>query len=216
MVGLIGNKVGSTQVLLKDGKFLQATLIKISSAIITGIKTKDTHGYDAVQVGFQSIKESKLSQGEKGNLNKSTNILLKVLKEYKVNDTDHFKLGAPLTIDYFKPGQFVDIRGYSIGKGYSGTIKRHNFSRGPMTHGSKNHRAPGSIGQGSTPGRVFPNKKMPGQQGNRRVSISNLEILEINKKYNLVVLKGSIPGKMGNLVNIVPSNKLKFSSIKVS
>jgi large subunit ribosomal protein L3 len=127
------------------------------------------------------------------------------LKEFKVNETNEFEIGQVLNVDSFSPGQLVNIRGKSIGKGFSGLQKRHNFTRGPMTHGSKNHRAPGSIGMGTTPGRVLPGKKMAGQLGNKITTIKKLKVIQINSEENILVIKGSVPGKPGNLLSIVPS-----------
>jgi large subunit ribosomal protein L3 len=127
------------------------------------------------------------------------------LKEFKVNDTNEFEIGQILNVDSFSPGQLVNIRGKTIGKGFSGLQKRHNFTRGPMTHGSKNHRAPGSIGMGTTPGRVLPGKKMAGQLGNKITTIKKLKVIQINSEENILVIKGSVPGKPGNLLSIVPS-----------
>jgi len=127
------------------------------------------------------------------------------LKEFQGNEIEKFEIGQVLNVESFSPGQLVNIRGKSIGKGFSGLQKRHNFTRGPMTHGSKNHRAPGSIGMGTTPGRVLPGKKMAGQLGNQITTIRKLKIIQINSKENILVIKGSVPGKPGNLLSIVPS-----------
>ena len=131
---------------------------------------------------------------------------LKYLKEFRVNQEDKFEIGQVLDVNNFTPGQLVNIQGKSVGKGFSGLQKRHNFTRGPMTHGSKNHRAPGSIGMGTTPGRVLPGKKMAGQLGNKITTIKKLKIIQVNSKENILIIKGSVPGKPGNLLSIVPSN----------
>jgi large subunit ribosomal protein L3 len=128
------------------------------------------------------------------------------LKEFKITEPDEFSIGQVLNVDSFSPGQFVNIKGKSIGKGFSGLQKRHNFTRGPMTHGSKNHRAPGSIGMGTTPGRVLPGKKMAGQLGNKIITIKKLKVIQINSEENVLVIKGSVPGKPGNLLSILPSD----------
>ena len=140
-----------------------------------------------------------------GHLQKSNIQPLKYLKEFRLNGEDEFQIGQILNVDSFLPGQLVNIQGKSIGKGFSGLQKRHNFARGPMTHGSKNHRAPGSIGMGTTPGRVLPGKKMAGQLGNKILTIRKLKIIQINSEENILVIKGSVPGKPGNLLSIVPS-----------
>lgn len=137
-----------------------------------------------------------------GHLSKSNLPPLKHLREYRVTSTESFNISQNITVDLFKVGQKVNISGNTIGKGFSGTVKRHNFTRGPMTHGSKNHREPGSIGQGSTPGKVHKGKKMAGRLGANKTTIKQLEIIYINSKDNLLVIKGSVPGKSGNLLNI--------------
>jgi large subunit ribosomal protein L3 len=141
-----------------------------------------------------------------GHLQKSNIQPLKYLKEFKITEAHEFSIGQVLNVDSFSPGQFVNIRGKSIGKGFSGLQKRHNFNRGPMTHGSKNHREPGSIGMGTTPGRVLPGKKMAGQLGNKITTIKKLKVIQINSEENLLVIKGSVPGKPGNFLSIVPSD----------
>jgi large subunit ribosomal protein L3 len=143
-----------------------------------------------------------LSKPALGHLQKSSSPPLKYLKEYSVDSPDNFTLADKITVNLFKIGQMVSISGNSIGKGFAGTIKRHNFTRGPMTHGSKNHREPGSIGQGTTPGRVFPGKKMAGRLGGKQTVIKNLKIVYINEENNLLVVKGAVPGKTGNLLSI--------------
>ena len=137
-------------------------------------------------------------------MQKSNIQALKYLKEFRVEDENQFEVGQVLTISLFSPGQFVNIKGKTIGKGFSGLQKRHNFTRGPMTHGSKNHRAPGSIGMGTTPGRVLPGKKMAGQLGNKITTIKKLKVIQLNLEENILVIKGSVPGKPGNLLSIVP------------
>jgi large subunit ribosomal protein L3 len=141
-----------------------------------------------------------------GHLQKSNIHPLKYLKEFKITEEDEFSIGQVLNVDSFSPGQFVNVRGKSIGKGFAGLQKRHNFTRGPMTHGSKNHRAPGSIGMGTTPGRVLPGKKMPGQLGNKIITVKKLKVIQTNSEENILVIKGSVPGKPGNLLSIVPSD----------
>ena len=208
MLGILGNKVGMTQLFAEDGTANPVTVIKVGPCTITQIKSIATHGYDAIQIGYQQTPEKKLTKPELGHLKKANVTPLKYLKEYRVSNIEEFELGQIIDVKNFKEGDFVDVSGKSIGKGFSGTQKRHNFTRGPMSHGSKNHRAPGSIGQGSTPGRVYPGKKMAGQMGGKQVTMSKLKILNIDTKENLLIVKGAIPGKPGNLVNIIPTKKL--------
>ena len=172
---------------------------------MTQVKTLNKDGYDSIQIGYGNVPSKALTQPELGHLQKSNIQPLKYLKEFKVKEDGEFKIGQVLNVDSFSVGQLINVRGKSIGKGFSGLQKRYNFTRGPMTHGSKNHRAPGSIGMGTTPGRVLPGKKMSGQLGNKITTIKNLKIIQINVAENILVIKGSVPGKPGNLLNIIPS-----------
>ena len=204
-IGLLGNKIGMTQIFDESGNIIPVTVLKVGPCIITQIKTKSKDGYNSIQIGYGNVSSKTLTQPELGHLQKSNIQPLKYLKEFKVNETDEFKIGQVLNVDSFSPGQLIDIQGKSIGKGFSGLQKRHNFARGPMTHGSKNHRAPGSIGMGTTPGRVLPGKRMAGQLGNKITTIKKLKVIQINLEENILVIKGSVPGKSGNLLSIVPS-----------
>ena len=204
-IGLLGNKIGMTQIFDDSGNIIPVTILKVGPCVITQIKTQLNDGYNSIQIGYGNISKKKLTQPELGHLKKFEIQPLKYLKEFRVNDSEDFEIGQILNVDSFSPGQLVNIRGKSVGKGFSGLQKRHNFSRGPMTHGSKNHRAPGSIGMGTTPGRVLPGKKMAGQLGNKIATIRKLKIIQINSEENILVIKGSVPGKPGNLLSIVPS-----------
>ena len=204
-IGLLGNKIGMTQIFDESGNVIPVTILKVGPCIITQIKTQLSDGYNSIQIGYGNVSSKKLTQPELGHLKKSDIQPLRYLKEFRVNDSEDLKIGQVLNVDSFLPGQLVNIRGKSIGKGFSGLQKRHNFARGPMTHGSKNHRAPGSIGMGTTPGRVLPGKKMAGQMGNKITTIRKLKIIQINPEENILVIKGSVPGKPGNLLSIVPS-----------
>jgi large subunit ribosomal protein L3 len=204
-IGLLGNKIGMTQIFDESGNIIPVTILKVGPCVITQIKTKSKDGYNSIQIGYGNVSSKTLTQPELGHLQKSNIQPLKYLKEFKVNETDEFKIGQVLNVDAFSLGQLINIRGKSIGKGFSGLQKRYNFARGPMTHGSKNHRAPGSIGMGTTPGRVLPGKKMAGQLGNKITTIKKLKIIQINTEENILVIKGSVPGKPGNLLSIVTS-----------
>ena len=205
-IGLLGNKIGMTQIFDDSGNIIPVTILKVGPCIVTQIKTEAKHGYDAIQVGYNAISNKALTQPELGHLQKSNIHALKYLKEFRVTDLTEFEVGQILNVDLLSSGQLVNIKGKTIGKGFSGLQKRHNFTRGPMTHGSKNHRAPGSIGMGTTPGRVLPGKKMSGQLGNKITTIKKLQIIQVNLDENILVIKGSVPGKPGNLVSITPSN----------
>ena len=205
VVGLLGNKIGMTQIFDESGNIIPVTILKVGPCVVTQVKTKSKDGYDSIQIGYGNVSSKALTQPELGHLQKSNIQPLKYLKEFKVNNTDEFQIGQVLNVESFAQGQLVNIRGKSVGKGFSGLQKRHNFTRGPMTHGSKNHREPGSIGMGTTPGRVLPGKKMAGQLGNKITTIKKLKVIQINSEENILVIKGSIPGKPGNLLSIVPS-----------
>lgn len=207
-VGLLGNKIGMTQIFDESGNIIPVTILKVGPCVVTQIKTKERDGYDSIQVGYHNVLSQSLTQPELGHLQKSNIQPLKYLKEFRItSDNDqNFEIGQVLKVDLMSPGQFVNIKGKSVGKGFAGLQKRHNFTRGPMTHGSKNHRAPGSIGMGTTPGRVLPGKKMAGQLGNKMATIKKLEIIQLNLEENILILKGSVPGKPGNLLSIIPAN----------
>lgn len=204
-VGLLGNKIGMTQIFDESGNIIPVTILKVGPCVVTQVKTKSKDGYNSIQIGYGNVSTKALTQPQLGHFQKSDIQPLKYLKEFQTTEENEFSIGQILNVDSFSPGQLVNIRGKSIGKGFSGLQKRHNFARGPMTHGSKNHRAPGSIGMGTTPGRVLPGKKMAGQVGNKITTIKKLKIIQINLKENVLVLKGSVPGKPGNLLSIVPS-----------
>ena len=205
-IGLLGNKIGMTQIFDESGNIIPVTILKVGPCVVTQVKMKSKDGYDSIQIGYGNVSSKSLTQPELGHLQKSNIQPLKYLKEFRITEEDEFSIGQILKVDSFSAGQFVNIRGKSIGKGFSGPQKRHNFTRGPMTHGSKNHRAPGSIGMGTTPGRVLPGKKMAGQLGNKMTTIKKLKVIQTNLEENILVIKGSVPGKPGNLLSIVPSN----------
>ncbi len=204
-IGLLGNKIGMTQIFDESGNIIPVTILKVGPCVITQIKSKLKDGYDSIQIGYGNVSSKALTQPELGHLQKSNIEPLKYLKEFRVSENHEFKIGQILNVDSFTPGQLLNIRGKSIGKGFSGLQKRYSFTRGPMTHGSKNHRAPGSIGMGTTPGRVLPGKKMAGQLGNEMITVKKLKVVQVNLEENILVIKGSVPGKPGNLLSIVPS-----------
>ena len=160
-VGLLGNKIGMTQIFDESGNIIPVTILKVGPCIVTQVKTKAKDGYDSIQIGYGNVSAKSLTQPELGHLQKSNLQPLKHLKEFQITDPNNWEIGQVLNVESFIPGQFVNIQGKSIGKGFTGLQKRHNFTRGPMTHGSKNHRAPGSIGMGTTPGRVLPQTPNP-------------------------------------------------------
>ena len=205
-IGLLGNKIGMTQIFDESGNIIPVTILKVGPCIVTQIKTEMKDGYNAIQVGYSNASKKSLTQSELGHLHKSNIQPLKYLKEFRVDSVDGFEVGQVLNVDLLSINQLVNIKGKTIGKGFSGLQKRHNFTRGPMTHGSKNHRAPGSIGMGTTPGRVLPGKKMAGQLGNKLTTIKKLKVIQLSSEENILIIKGSVPGKPGNLLSITPSN----------
>ena len=206
-VGLLGNKIGMTQIFDESGNIIPVTILKVGPCIVTQIKTVLTDGYNAIQIGYGTVSNKSLTQHELGHLQKSNIQPLKYLKEFRVNDPEEFEVGQVLNVESLAAGQLIDVTGKSTGKGFAGLQKRHNFTRGPMTHGSKNHRAPGSIGMGTTPGRVLPGKKMSGQLGNKMAKTRKLKVVQVNSNENILVVKGSVPGKPGNLLSIRVSPK---------
>jgi large subunit ribosomal protein L3 len=207
-VGILGTKLGMTQVFDEAGRAIPVTVIQAGPCTVTQIKTKQTDGYAAVQVGYGDVKPKALNKPELGHLAKSGATPTRHLHEYRLADTSSFELGQQIKADLFAPGQIVDVIGTSIGKGFAGFQKRHNFKRGPMAHGSKNHRQPGSIGPGTTPGRVYPGKRMAGRMGNVQVTVRKLTVVRVDVERNLLLIKGAVPGKAGALVNVVPEKKV--------
>jgi len=206
-IGILGTKLGMTQIFDDSGLAIPVTIIKAGPCRVTQIKTLDTHGYNALQVGYLETQSKLLNKPEVGHLQKTGSPALKHLKEYRIDSAENTIIGSVLSLDLFNVGDKLAITGKTIGKGFAGTVKRHNFTRGPMTHGSKNHREPGSIGMGTTPGRVYPGKRMAGRLGGRQTTIKNLQVVLINSENNLLVVKGAIPGKLGNLLSIKKISK---------
>jgi large subunit ribosomal protein L3 len=204
-VGILGTKLGMTQVFDETGKAIPVTVVQAGPCPVTQIKTVETDGYSAIQVGFKEVAEKALTKPELGHLAKSNSVPLRHLREYRLEDVSQYELGQQITVEQFAAGQVVDVIGTSIGRGFAGYQKRHNFKRGPMAHGSKNHRLPGSTGAGTTPGRVYPGKRMAGQLGNTRVTIRKLTVVRVDTERNLLLIKGAVPGKPGALVNVVPA-----------
>ena len=203
-LGILGNKIGMTQIFDTKGNVIPVTIIKGGPCVVTQIKSIENAGYNAVQLGYLEISANAktLTKPKLGHFNKVNLPPFKYLKEYKTTEIQNFEIGQKFTVELFKVGEKVNITGFTIGKGNAGNVKRNNFSCGAMSHGSKHHRLQGSIGSGTTPGRVFPGKKMPGRLGVEKKTISGLEIIDVDLKENLIVIKGSIPGKSGNLISI--------------
>ena len=204
-LGILGTKLGMTQVFDEAGRAIPVTVVQAGSCTVTQVKTKQTDGYSAIQIGYGEVKPKALNKPKLGHLAKSSAPPLRNLREYRLDNTSDFTMGQQLKADIFTPGQIVDVVGTSIGRGFAGFQKRHNFARGPMSHGSKNHRQPGSIGAGTTPGRVYPGKRMAGRLGGKRVTIRKLTVVRVDPERNLLLLKGAVPGKPGSLLSIVPA-----------
>ena len=207
-VGILGTKLGMTQVFDETGKAIPVTVVQAGPCTVTQIKTKQTDGYSAIQVGFGETKPKALNQPLLGHLAKSSAPPLRHLHEYRLENANEFTMGQQIKADIFTPGQLVDVIGTSIGRGFAGNQKRHNFGRGPMSHGSKNHRAPGSIGAGTTPGRVYPGKRMAGRLGGGQVTIRQLTVVRVDQERNLLLIKGAVPGKPGALISVVPAKQV--------
>ncbi|BAY97687.1 ribosomal protein L3 [Tolypothrix tenuis PCC 7101] len=207
-VGILGTKLGMTQIFDDAGVAIPVTVVQAGPCTVTQVKTNQTDGYAAIQVGFREVKPKALNKPLLGHLAKSSAPALRHLNEYRTDTASDYALGQEIKADIFSAGQIVDVIGTSIGRGFAGNQKRNNFGRGPMSHGSKNHRAPGSIGAGTTPGRVYPGKRMAGRLGGSRVTIRKLTVVRVDAERNLLLIKGAIPGKPGALVSIVPAKQV--------
>jgi large subunit ribosomal protein L3 len=208
-VGILGTKLGMTQIFeTATGTAIPVTVIQAGPCPVTQVKTKETDGYESLQIGYQAVKEKALNKPELGHLKKSGSTPVRHLKEYRLENAAQFELGQNLGPDVFQEGEYVDVAGKTIGRGFAGYQKRHNFKRGPMAHGSKNHRLPGSTGAGTTPGRVFPGKRMAGRYGNTQVTIRGLKVVRIDLERNLLLVKGAVPGKPGTLLSITHAKRV--------
>jgi large subunit ribosomal protein L3 len=201
VAALLGKKIGMTQLFGEDGKVDRVTVIEAGPCHVTAIRTHERDGYEAVQLGFGDVKEKRLTKGELGHLKKADAPALRHLVEFR-DEAGELLVGDTVKVDVFEKGQTVKVSGVSKGKGFQGTVKRHNFSRGPVTHGSHNVRAPGSIGASATPSRVFKGIRGPGQMGNKRVTQRGLEIVDVIADKNLLLVRGSVPGPRGGTVEI--------------
>lgn len=205
--GIIGKKIGMTQIFDETGKVIPVTAIEAGPCVIAQIKTVETDGYDAIQLGFGDVKENKVNKPVKGHYAKLGITPKKHLREFRLDSLEGLKVGDELKADVFAVGDSVDIQGTSKGKGFQGVIKRHGQSRGPMGHGSMYHRRPGSMGPTSTPGRVFKGKKLPGHMGVQTVTIQNLDVVAVDLDKNVILVKGSVPGVKGAILKIKMSVK---------
>ncbi|GAB0058018.1 50S ribosomal protein L3 [Candidatus Magnetaquicoccaceae bacterium FCR-1] len=201
--GLIGRKLGMSRIFTEDGKSVAVTLVKVGPCPVIGLKTSDKNGYDAVQLGFEDAKPSRVKKPVRGIFAKANVPPQRILKEFRVTDTGEYEVGSSLSLDRFEAGGRVDVTGKSVGKGFAGGMKRWGFRGGRATHGAHlTHRSPGSIGQCQTPGRVFKNKKMAGHMGDENVTVMGLTVASVDLERNLLVLKGSVPGSKGSVLFI--------------
>ena len=203
-IGILGNKIGMTQIFDGKGEIIPVTIIKGGPCYVTQIKSNENCGYNSIQIGYLEVSPNlkSLTKPRLGHFKKVNLAPYRYLKEYKTNEIENYSLGQKFSVDIFKIGEAINVTGFTIGKGNAGNIKQHHFSRGAMTHGGKSKRLQGSMGSGTTPGRVYPGKKMPGHFGMEKRTIKGLEIIDIDKTQNIIVIKGSIPGKSGNLVSL--------------
>jgi len=201
MAALLGRKLGMTQVFGEDGRVERVTVVEAGPCRVTGIRTHDRDGYEAVQLAFGEVSQKALNKPLLGHLKKADAGPLKHVREFR-DEAGELQVGEDVKVDVFEKGQLVKVSGVSKGKGFQGTVKRHNFSRGPVTHGSHNVRAPGSIGASATPSRVFKGIRGPGQMGNKRVTQGGLTVVDVIPEDNLLLLRGAVPGPKGSVVEI--------------
>jgi large subunit ribosomal protein L3 len=208
MTGILGKKVGMTQLFDEKGEVIPVTVIEAGPCFVTQVKTEEHDGYRAVQLGFEETKIKKLTKGQQGHLKNNELPMLRHLRELRVKGDQDFEIGQRITVDIFEVGGRVDVVGKSKGRGFAGTVKRHGFHRQPKTHGqSDRERAPGSIGATTGTGRVFKGKRMPGRMGNERVTSENLLVALVDPERNLLAVRGSVPGPRGGLVLVKPARK---------
>ena len=215
MKGILGKKIGMTQVFSKDGKLIPVTVVEVEPNVVMQIKTKETDGYEAIQLGFATKKEKHSTKAEMGHAKKANAAPKRFLKEIKGVEVSNYELGQEIKCDVFEAGEIVDVTGTSKGKGFQGVIKRYNQSRGPMGHGSQYHRGVGSMGT-LRPMRVFKGKKLPGHMGNETVTIQNLEVVAIDLDENVILIKGNIPGPKNSFVVIKSSIKNPDAKVDAS
>ncbi len=217
MKGLIGRKLGMTQIFTDEGNMIPVTVLEVGPCYVTQIKTPEADGYAAVQIGFDETKEKRLTGGVRGHLKKANTPAVRTMREFRVlpEELSEFKVGQKILADFFEEGDLVDVTGRSKGKGFQGGVKRHNFNRQPKTHGqSDRERSPGSAGPGTTPGRVYKGKRMPGHMGHERVTVQNLRVVRVDPERNLVAVRGAVPGPKSGLVTISFARKNKVKKAR--
>ncbi len=200
--GLLGKKMGMTSVFAPDGRMIPVTVLQVGPCVVTQVKTKETDGYTAVQLGFDEIPVQKLNKPLAGHVKKASENGFRVLREFRIESEESPEIGAALQADMFAIGDKINVSGISKGRGFQGTIKRHGFSRGSETHGCRNHRKPGSIGNSAWPAKVIKGKKMPGHMGVARNTVKNLTVVDIRPDQNIIMVKGAIPGPKTGVVEV--------------
>ena len=200
--GIIGKKIGMTQIFDEKGNVIPVTVIETAGNVVAQVKTVETDGYNAIQLGYGEIKDKHINKPEAGHFAKAKLANKKHLREFRMDSVEEYKVGDEVKADIFTAGEKIDVQGTSKGKGFQGVIKRHGQSRGPMGHGSMYHRRPGSMGSTSTPGRVFKGKKLPGHMGVQTVTIQNLDVVRVDMDKNVLLVKGSVPGPKGAILKI--------------
>ena len=204
--GILGTKLGMTQIFNEAGEVVPVTVVAVEGNVVLQLKTVETDGYEALQLGFGDIKESRQNKPAKGHAAKASATPKRFIKEIRTS-VEGYEIGQEIKADIFAAGELVDVTGTSKGKGFQGAIKRHGQSRGPMAHGSRYHRRPGSMGAASDPSRVFKGKNLPGQMGGTRVTIQNLEIVKVDAEKNVILIKGNVPGSKKSLIEIKSARK---------
>ncbi len=209
IAGMLGRKVGMTQVFTEKGEVVPVTVLQVGPCVVTQVRTTERDGYEAVQIGFEEVPPRKLTSPERGHL-KDAGMLVRTLREFAADNPGEHTVGDILRADLFSPGQKVDVSAHSKGRGFTGVVKRYNFRGGPKTHGqSDRHRAPGSIGGGTRPSKVWKGQKMAGRSGNKRITVQNLEVVRVIPDDNLVLVRGAVPGPRQGLVHIRRAAKVK-------
>ena len=207
--GIIGKKIGMTQIFDEKGNVIPVTVIETAGNIVAQVKTVETDGYNAIQLGYGEIKDKHINKPRAGHFAKAKLANKKHLREFRLESVENYKVGDEVKADIFAAGEKIDVQGTTKGKGFQGVIKRHGQHRGPMGHGSMYHRRPGSMGATSTPGRVFKGKKLPGHMGVQTVTIQNLDVVRVDLDKNVILVKGSVPGNKGAILKIRNSVKSK-------
>lgn len=202
MKSILGKKVGMTQIFKENGEIVPVTVIESKGMVVVQKKTVEKDGYNAIQIGFGDVKEKNVNKPRKGQFEKSKVEFKRTLKEFKVDNIDDYEIGQEIKVDIFSEGNKIDVTAVSKGKGFQGSIKRHGHTRGPETHGSKYHRAVGSLGSSAYPGKVIKGMKSPGHMGNEKVTVQNLEVVKVDLERNIILIKGAVPGPKKGLITI--------------